>query len=168
MFHIITSKQVRKNPPRYKATVKVHLKANKKGLRYAQIPSHNINNATATSASTPTIIKEYDSDYYQTLTPKPSTTTPATTSPASLPTILPTTTPNDNSLADDMFEQFIKPYKRTNYLYSDCKPITGQIYTYQSVPVMIPSDIGMKYLMVLYEFYRNLIWDTAILSKNKI
>ena len=61
-FPSITSKQVRKYPPHSKATVKGHLKSIKKGLRYAQIPSTKINNTTATSASTPTIIEEYDSD----------------------------------------------------------------------------------------------------------
>ena len=78
MFPSITSQQVRKYLPRSKATVKGHLKAIKKGLRYAQIPSPIINNNTAKSASTYTIIEEHDSDYDLTPAPNPSTTTPAT------------------------------------------------------------------------------------------
>ena len=168
MFHITTSQQVRKYPPRYEATVKVHLRAIKKGIRYAQIPSPSTNNTTATSSSTPTIIEEYDSYDYQTTVLNPSTTTPATQSPTSSPTLLPTTTLNDNVLAYDMVEQLIKPSNSTNYIYADYKPIKRQIYTDQSEPAMIPSDIGMKYTMVLYDFDRNLIWDTAIPSKTKI
>ena len=122
-----------------------------------QIPSPIINNTKATSASTPTIIEEYDSDYDQTPATNPSTTTTATPSPTSLPTLFPTTTPNDNSLEYYIAEQLIKTSKRTNYLYDDCKPITGQIYTNQSGPVLMPSYSGMKYVMVLYYFGRNLI-----------
>ena len=33
---------------------------------------------------------------------------------------------------------------------------------------MIPPDIGMKYVMVLYDFDRNLIWDTAVPSETKL
>ena len=128
-FPSITLQQVQKYSPRYEATVKVHLKAIKKGLGYAQIPSPSINNTTTISASTPTIIEEYDSDDYQTHAPNPSTTTPATPSPTSLSTLLSIITPNDNVLADDMLQQFIKPSNRTNHVYSDCKPITGHIYT---------------------------------------
>ena len=67
-----------------------------------------------------------------------------------------------------MAEQLIKPYKRTNYVYADCKPITGQIYNDQSEPALIPSASGMKYVMVLYDFDTNLIWATAIPSKTKL
>ena len=67
-----------------------------------------------------------------------------------------------------MVEELIKPSNHTNYIYDDCKPITGQIYTNQSVPVLIPSASGMQYIMVLYYFDRNLIWDTAIPSKTKL
>ena len=56
-FSIITLQQVRKYPPRSEATVKGHIKAIKKGIRYAQIPSTNINNTTDTSSSTPIIIE---------------------------------------------------------------------------------------------------------------
>ena len=88
--------------------VKDHLKAIKKGLRYAQIPSPSINNTTAKSVSTPTIIEEYDSDGYLIPAPNPSTTTPAKPSSTSSPLLLPTNTPNYNALFDDMFEQLIK------------------------------------------------------------
>ena len=74
----ITSQQVQKYPPHSEATVKVHLKSIKKGLKYARIPSPRTNNTTATAASTPTIIEEYYSDDYQTPAPNLSTTTPAT------------------------------------------------------------------------------------------
>ena len=57
MFPITTSQQVRKYPPRYEATVKVHLKYIKKGLIYDQIPPPRINNTTATAVSTYTIIE---------------------------------------------------------------------------------------------------------------
>ena len=67
-----------------------------------------------------------------------------------------------------MVKQIIKPSKRTNYVYSDCKPITGQIYMDQSDLILIPSSSGMKYVMVLYDFDRNLIWDIAIKSKTKL
>ena len=67
-----------------------------------------------------------------------------------------------------MVEKTIKPSKRTNHVYTYCKHITGQIYTDKSGPVLIPSDSGMEYVMVLYDFDRNLIWDIAILSKNKL
>ena len=67
-----------------------------------------------------------------------------------------------------MFEELIKPSKRTNYVYADCKPITGQIYTDKYSPILIPSASGMKYVMVLYDFYSNLIWDIAIPSKSKL
>ena len=56
-FPSITLRQLQKYPPRSKSTVKGHLESIKKGLRYAQIPQPIINNTTATSASTPTIIE---------------------------------------------------------------------------------------------------------------
>ena len=56
-FTSITSQPVRKYLPLYKAAVKGRLKAIRKGLRYGHIPSPSINNTTATSASTPTIIE---------------------------------------------------------------------------------------------------------------
>ena len=55
-----------------------------------------------------------------------------------------------------------------NYVYDYCKPITAQIYTDQSGPILITSAGGMKYAMVLYDFYSNLIWDTNIRSKTKL
>ena len=126
------------------------------------------NNTTDTSKSTPKTIEEYDSYDDQTPALKPSTTTPDTPSPTSLSTLLPNTTPNYNVIADDMVEQLIKPFKRNNHVYADCKSITGQIHTDQYRPVMIPSSSGMKYLMVLYEFYSNLIWATTIQYKTKL
>ena len=48
------------------------------------------------------IIEEYDIDDDQTSAPNPSTTTTATLKSTSLPSLLPTTTPNKNALADDM------------------------------------------------------------------
>ena len=57
MFPSIILKQVQKNLPWSEATVKGHLKAIKKGLIYDQITSPKINNTTATSESTPTIIE---------------------------------------------------------------------------------------------------------------
>ena len=60
------------------------------------------NNTTDTSASTPTIIEEYDSYDDQTPALNPSTTTPDTPSPTSSSTLLPNTTPNDNVIADYM------------------------------------------------------------------
>ena len=134
-FPSITSRQVRNYPPRFKATVKGHLKAIKKGLKYSQITYPSINNTIDTAAPTPTIIEKYDSDDYQTPVPNPSITTPATPSPTSSPTKFPTTTLNGNVLVDDISEQLIKSSKRTNYVYADCKYITGHIYTYQFVPV---------------------------------
>ena len=118
--------------------MKGHLKSIKKGLKYAQIPLPSINNTTATLESTPTIIEEYDSDYDQTYAPNPSTTTPATPSPVSSPTQFHTPTPNNNVLADDIVKQLIKPSKHTNYVYTDCKTTTGQIYTDQYGLVLIP------------------------------
>ena len=117
-FTSITSQQVRRYPHFHETTVKGHLKDIKKWLRYAQIPSLSINNTTSALESNPKIIEEYDSDDDQTPTPNPSITTPATPSPISSPTILPTATPNDNALAYDIFEQLIKPSKRTSYFYS--------------------------------------------------
>ena len=67
-----------------------------------------------------------------------------------------------------MVEKLIKLYKRTNYVYSDCKPITGRIYTDKSGPVLIPPYSGMKYVMVLYDFDSNIIWATAIPYKTKL
>ena len=67
-----------------------------------------------------------------------------------------------------MVEKLIKPSRRTNYVFADCKPITGQIYTDQYVPILISSGSGMKYLMVLYEFDSNLVGATAIPSKTKL
>ena len=132
------------------------------------MPSPSIDNTTYTAGSNPKIIEEYDSDYDQTPAPNPSTTTPTNPSPTSSPTLLPTTTPNDKIIAYDMVKQLIKPSKRTNYIYVDFKPITEQIYTDESGPVLIPSAIGMKYVMVLYYFDSNLIWATAIPSRTKL
>ena len=67
-----------------------------------------------------------------------------------------------------MVEKLIKLYKRTNYVYSYCKPITGRIYTDKSGPVLIPPYSGMKYVMVLYDFDSNIIWATAIPYKTKL
>ena len=67
-----------------------------------------------------------------------------------------------------MVEQLIKPSKITNYAYYDCKPITGEAYTDQYGPVLIPSASGMKYVMVLYDFDINFIWATAIPYKTKL
>ena len=167
-FHSITLQQVRKYLPHSKATVKGHLKSIKKGIKYSQIPPPSINNNTDTSESTPTIIEEYDSDDNLTLATNPSTTTQADPSLKPKPTILSTTPPNDNPLADYMVKKIIKPSKRTNYVYANYKPITGRIYTDQSRPVLIPSASGMKYVMVLYNFESNLIWPTTIPSKAKI
>ena len=149
--------QVQKYPPHSKTTVKGHFKAIKKALKHAQIISPSINNTTSTASSKPTIIKKYDSDDDHPNTTNPSNTTPDTSSPESLPTQLPTTTPNDNALANDMVEQLINPSKRTNYVYADCKHIARQMYTDQYGPVLIPSASDIKYVMVLYEFDSNLI-----------
>ena len=90
------------------ASLLIHSKrlsqSHQEGFRYYQVPSPRINNTTATSASTPTIIEEYGIDYDQKPAPNLSTTTPATPSPTSSPTILPTTTTTDNTIADDMVE----------------------------------------------------------------
>ena len=67
-----------------------------------------------------------------------------------------------------MVEQLIKPSERTNYFCADRKPITEQIYTDKSGPVLIPSASGMKYVMGLYDFDSNLIWATVIPFKTKI
>ena len=163
-----TSPRFLVSPPCSKTTAKVHLKAIKKGLSYAQIPSPSINNTKTASESTTTIIEKYDSDDDQTIAPNPPTTTPATPSPTSSPTLLPTTNPNDNALPDDMFKQLIKPSNRTNYAYDNCKPITEKIYTNKSGPVLIPSSSGMNYVLVLYNFDSNLIWATTIPSKTKL
>ena len=79
-----------------------------------------------------------------------------------------TTTPNDNALSDDMVKQLIRTSKRTNYVYADCKPIKGNIYTDKSGPVLIPSASDKKYVMLLYDFDSNLIWATTIPSKTKL
>ena len=76
MFPSIILKQVQKNLPDSKATVKGHLKAIKKGIIYDQITSPKINNTTATSESTLTIIEEYDSDDDLIAAPKPLTIIP--------------------------------------------------------------------------------------------
>ena len=67
-----------------------------------------------------------------------------------------------------MFKKLIKTSKCTDYVYADCKPITGHIYTNKYVPVLIPSAIGIEYVMVFYDFYRNLIWATYIPYKTKL
>ena len=156
--------QVRKYLPRYEATVKVSFKAIKKGLIYSQLTSPSNNNITDTSSSTPKIIEEYDSDDDKTPVPNPSTTTTDTPSP----TLLTTITPNHNTLADDMDEQLTKPSKRTNYVDADYKPITVKTYTDKSGPLLIPSASSIKYVMVLYNFDSNIIWDTVIPSKTKL
>ena len=70
-FPIIISWQFRKYPPRSVVTVKGRLKDIKNRFIYSQISSPSINNTTAKSASTPTIIEEYDSEYVQTPAPNP-------------------------------------------------------------------------------------------------
>ena len=70
-FPSITSQQVQKYLPHSEETVKGHIKAIKKGLKYFQILSHSINNTTATVESTPTILEEYDIDDIQTPAPNP-------------------------------------------------------------------------------------------------
>ena len=67
-----------------------------------------------------------------------------------------------------MVEELIKPSNHTNYIYDDCKTSTGQIYTDQYGPVLIPSASGMKYVMVMYDFYSNLIWAASIPYKTKL
>ena len=67
-----------------------------------------------------------------------------------------------------MVEQLIKTSLRTNYVFADCKPITGQIYTDQYVPILISPDSGMKYLMVLYEFDSNLVGATVREQSNGV
>ena len=113
-------------------------------------------------------MEKYDGDDDQKPSPNSSTTTPATPSSASSPSPLSTTNPNYNALADDMFKKLIKTSKHTNYAYDDFKNITGQIYTDQYGPVLIPSSSGMKYITVLYNFDSNLIWDTSIPFKTKL
>ena len=81
---------------------------------------------------------------------------------------MPTTTHNEDVIADDMVEQIIKLSKRTNYIYDDCKPITGHIYTDQSSHVLIPSSSGIKYAMFMYDFDINFIWAITVPSKTKL
>ena len=67
-----------------------------------------------------------------------------------------------------MVEQLMKTSNLTNYVYADCRSITGQIYTDKYAPIFILSAIGIKYLMVRYYFDRNLIWSTTIPYKTKL
>jgi hypothetical protein len=80
-----------------------------------------------------------------------------------------TSTPSTSqqSITDDVIEQLIKPARKTNYVYADCKTITGKIFTDQSGKLLIPSSSGMNYVMVLYDFDSNLIWATAMPTKTK-
>ena len=112
-FPSISSAQLRKYPPRAEATVKGHLRAIKKGLKYVQAPSPSINNFTDMAAPLPVLIEDDEEEESPTPTttptpiphgpwqrkplspstslPSPSSIPAPTATPTSLPTDIPST-----------------------------------------------------------------------------
>jgi hypothetical protein len=93
------------------------------------------------------------SNQHSTQPPKP----PTSESPTPDTTELSNTTPATPSEA---------PLKRSHFVFADCQPLTGQIYTDQTGRFLPPSSAGNSYLLILYDFDSNSIHAEPMKSRS--
>jgi hypothetical protein len=178
-FPSFTVKQLRQFPPRSEATVKGHMRAQRKGLQQVLVPSPRVNNITPYRQQ-PVLIEDDSDDTPSTailptpptLVPPPAPPSPA--SPTAPPTALPlaqkaTPTTTDTPINTvPSLPPATSPNLRTNHIFPACLPISGQIYTDQSGKVLITSASGMNYIFLLYDYDSNLIWAVPIPTRTKL
>jgi hypothetical protein len=58
------------------------------------------------------------------------------------------------------------PSKRSHFLFADCQPVSGKIYTNQTGRFLTPSSAGNSYLLILYGHDSNSIHAEPMLSHN--
>ena len=150
-FPTFTVKQLRKFPPRSEATVKGHMRAQRKGLKQVVIPSPRVNNTTLTQPPIAYVSDDEEED------DEDEDEIESEVTRQELPTQETTTSAQPTS-----------PTLRTNHVYAACLPISGQVYTDQSGKIFVTSASGMNYIFLLYDYDSNLVWAIAIPSRSKL
>jgi hypothetical protein len=151
-FPTFTVKQLRRFPPRSEATVKGHMRAQRKGLKQVVIPSPRVNNTTINQPPIAYISDDEEEDddedaqEIESEVTRQELETHATTESA----------------------QPTSPTLRTNHVYAACLPISGQVYTDQSGKIFVTSASGMNYIFLLYDYDSNLVWAIPIPSRSKL
>jgi len=56
---------------------------------------------------------------------------------------------------------------KTNFLYADCQPATGQIYTDPTGRFVVPSVSGNSYILVVYDYNSNFIHAEPMRNRTK-
>ena len=148
-FPTFTAQQLRKYPPRSKATVQGHLRALPTKQKRVKEPSPSVNQV-GTPSNMPALIE-------------PDTPAPLQAAPATVPHII---EEEDEPPTSTLVPRTL-PLKRTKFVYPTTITATGRTYSDQSGAFLIPSTSGMKYLFILYDYDSNLIWATPLPSRTK-
>lgn len=148
-FPGFTITQLRKHLPNPTATPKGHMRAIRHSQRSTKKvfkSNYHLNNTTEVNPTIHIIPAEESENN--------STIEPTVTTPSSLPTT------EEKPLQEINNE-------RTNEVYPECFPISGQIYTDQTGAFPVASTAGNRYIMILYDYDSNYIAAEPIPSRTE-
>ena len=77
------------------------------------------------------------------------------------------TTSNNCEETDDesLPSQTSPPALRTHFIFADCQPVTGQIYSDPTGRFVAPSSSGNAYLLIVYDYDSNMIFAEPMKSR---